>query len=79
MFSTGQVEGSYSQGRRMTALQEDNPAIRLAFAGDPARGIPPCAACHGPGAHQLRAAIEDAAGRLYRAPAHGLRPVVSAE
>ena len=55
MFSTGQVEGSYSQGRRMTALQEDNPAIRLAFAGDPARGIPPCAACHGPGAHQLRA------------------------
>jgi cytochrome c553 len=32
-------------------LRETNPAIRLAFAGDPARGIPPCAACHGPGGH----------------------------
>jgi cytochrome c553 len=30
-------------------LREDNPAIRLAFVGDPARGIPPCAACHGSG------------------------------
>jgi cytochrome c553 len=29
-------------------LREKNPAIRLVFAGDPARGIPPCAACHGP-------------------------------
>src|SRR5580704_7496269 len=36
-------------------LREDNPAIRLAFAGDPARGIPPCAACHGPGDHKLGA------------------------
>jgi cytochrome c553 len=36
-------------------LREDNPAIRLAFAGDPARGIPPCAACHGPGNHKLGA------------------------
>jgi cytochrome c553 len=29
-------------------LRGKNPAIRLVFAGDPARGIPPCAACHGP-------------------------------
>jgi cytochrome c553 len=29
-------------------LRQENPATRLAFAGDPARGIPPCAACHGP-------------------------------
>jgi cytochrome c553 len=29
-------------------LREHNPALRLVFAGDPARGIPPCAACHGP-------------------------------
>jgi len=29
-------------------LREKNTAIRLVFAGDPARGIPPCAACHGP-------------------------------
>ena len=36
-------------------LREDNPAIRLAFAGDPARRIPPCAACHGPGDHKLGA------------------------
>jgi cytochrome c553 len=31
-------------------LREADPATRLAFAGDPARGIPPCAACHGPSA-----------------------------
>ena len=40
-------------------LRESDPTIRLVFAGDPARGIPPCAACHGPadrkpGAPQLR-------------------------
>ncbi len=29
-------------------LREHRPALRLVFAGDPARGIPPCAACHGP-------------------------------
>jgi cytochrome c553 len=28
---------------------------RLVFAGDPARGIPPCGACHGPGDHKLGA------------------------
>jgi cytochrome c553 len=37
------------------SLREENPAIRLVFAGDPARGIPPCAACHGPGDHKLGA------------------------
>ena len=36
-------------------LREDNPAIRLAFAGDLARDIPPCAARHGPGDHKLGA------------------------
>ena len=36
-------------------LREDDPAIRLTFAGDPSRGIPPCASCHGPGAHKLGA------------------------
>lgn len=30
------------------SLRESNPAVRLVFAGDPARGIPPCSACHGP-------------------------------
>jgi cytochrome c553 len=45
-------------GQRFQAghtLREDNSAIRLVFAGDPARGIPPCAACHGPGDHKLGA------------------------
>jgi hypothetical protein len=36
-------------------LRETNPAIRLTFAGDAARGIPPCVACHGPGDHKLGA------------------------
>ena len=46
------------QGERFQSghtLRESNPAIRLIFAGDPARGIPPCAACHGPGDHKLGA------------------------
>jgi cytochrome c553 len=34
---------------------QDVPTTRLVFAGDPGRGIPPCAACHGPGAHKLGA------------------------
>ena len=34
---------------------QDNPTIRLVFAGDPGRGLPPCSACHGPGAHKLGA------------------------
>jgi cytochrome c553 len=36
-------------------LREKNPAIRLVFVGDPARGIPPCAACHGPAGHVVGA------------------------
>jgi cytochrome c553 len=46
------------QGERFQSghtLRESDPAVRLAFAGDPARGIPPCAACHGPGDHKLGA------------------------
>ena len=37
------------------SLQQTNPAIRLVFAGDPARGIAPCSACHGPGGYKLDA------------------------
>ena len=37
------------------SLRQTNPALRLVFAGDPGRGIPPCAACHGPGGHKLGA------------------------
>jgi len=36
-------------------LRESDPAIRLVYAGDPARGVPPCAVCHGPSARKLGA------------------------
>jgi cytochrome c553 len=36
-------------------LDERNSPIRLAFAGDPGRGIPPCAACHGPAGNVIGA------------------------
>jgi cytochrome c553 len=36
-------------------IGQDDPTTRLVFTGDPGRGIPPCAACHGPGAHKLGA------------------------
>jgi len=45
-------EGVPQSGR---SPRQDDPAIRLVFAGDPRRGVPPCAACHGPGAHKLGA------------------------
>jgi len=37
------------------SLRQSDPGIRLVFAGDPERGIPPCAACHGPGDRKLGA------------------------
>jgi cytochrome c553 len=45
-------EGVPESGR---SLRQSDPTLRLVFAGDPGRGIPPCAACHGPGAHKLGA------------------------
>ena len=45
-------EGAPESGR---SLRQSDPTLRLVFAGDPRRGIPPCAACHGPGAHKLGA------------------------
>ena len=45
-------EGFPKSGR---SLRQSNPTIRLIFTGDPTRGIPPCAACHGPGAQKLGA------------------------
>ena len=45
-------EGVPESGR---SLRQDDPALRLIFAGDPARGIPPCGACHGPEARKLGA------------------------
>jgi cytochrome c553 len=37
------------------SLREANVAKRLVYAGDPQRGIPPCAACHGPGGYKIGA------------------------
>jgi cytochrome c553 len=37
------------------SLRQSDPAIRLVFAGDPGRGIPPCAACHGPSDQKIGA------------------------
>jgi cytochrome c553 len=37
------------------SLRQSDPALRLVFAGDPKRGIPPCSACHGPGGQKLGA------------------------
>jgi cytochrome c553 len=36
-------------------LRERDPAKRLAYTGDPRRGIAPCSACHGPGGYKLGA------------------------
>jgi cytochrome c553 len=46
------AEGAPAGGR---SLRQPDPSLRLVFAGDPERGIPPCAACHGPGAEKLGA------------------------
>jgi cytochrome c553 len=35
--------------------RQDDSTLRLVFAGDPGRGLPPCASCHGPGAYKLGA------------------------
>ena len=45
-------EGAPKAGR---SLRQRDPATRLVFAGDPGRGIPPCSACHGPGAQKIGA------------------------
>jgi cytochrome c553 len=45
-------EGIPESGR---SLRQSDPTLRLVFSGDPERGIPPCAACHGPGAPKLGA------------------------
>jgi len=37
------------------SLRQTDPVARLVYAGDPQRGIAPCAACHGPGGHKLGA------------------------
>jgi cytochrome c553 len=45
-------ERSLESGR---SLRQNDSAKRLVFAGDPRRGIAPCASCHGPGGYKLGA------------------------
>jgi len=52
LTSAAAGEGAPEGGR---SLRQHDPATRLVFAGDPGRGIPPCAACHGPGVEKLGA------------------------
>jgi cytochrome c553 len=47
-------EGMPRSGR---SLRQSDPTIRLIFAGDPKRGVPPCASCHGPGGRKLGAPV----------------------
>jgi cytochrome c553 len=35
------------------SLRQRKPAKRLVFAGDPKRGMAPCASCHGPGGYLI--------------------------
>lgn len=39
------------------SLRQRKPAKRLVFAGDPQRGMAPCASCHGPGGYLLGAPV----------------------
>ncbi len=57
---TASVGEHFQAGR---TLREHAPARRLVSAGDPARGIPPCSSCHGPGGSKLGAP-----------PLHGQQP-----
>lgn len=47
------------------SLRQADPAIRLAYAGDPERGIPACAACHGPSGHKLGTPTLEGQERAY--------------
>ena len=37
------------------SLRQPDPTLRLIFVGDPGRGIPPCAVCHGPDGQKVGA------------------------
>ena len=52
--TNGLASGANSALRRDPPGQ-DTSAARLVYDGDPSRGIPPCAACHGPNEIKLGA------------------------
>jgi cytochrome c553 len=72
---TPNVREHFQTGR---SVGEQVPAERLALVGDPARGIPPCSACHGPagsklGAPALKGQQRDYIERQLAAFAQGIR------
>jgi cytochrome c553 len=42
-----------SRDVRVRSYRAKDPTVRLVYAGDPQRGIPGCATCHGPGGYRL--------------------------
>jgi cytochrome c553 len=60
-------------------LREHNPALRLVFAGDPARHSALRRLPWSRRQRHRRTVFAGAAARLYRAPARGVRPGVSSE
>jgi cytochrome c553 len=54
-YFSGQTNDASGRSRDADRSRQDTPAIRLAYDGDPSRGIPPCAACHGPSEIKLGA------------------------
>ena len=54
-FPMDQAAATKCIARSGRSLRQTDPTLRLVFVGDPTRGIPPCAACHGPQAQKLGA------------------------
>lgn len=53
--TTGLASAASERSQSGNPPEQDPAAVRLAFVGDPSRGIPPCAACHGPDEMKLGA------------------------
>jgi cytochrome c553 len=48
-----------------SSYRNHNPLERLIYAGDPKRGIAPCASCHGPGGYRIGAPTLTKQNELY--------------
>jgi cytochrome c553 len=55
VYHASDTNGLASAASKWDPPGQDTPAVRLIFDGDPSRGIPPCAACHGPNQIKLGA------------------------
>jgi len=56
-YYASDTNGLASAASKWDPPGQDTPAVRLIFDGDPSRGIPPCAACHGPNEIKLGAPL----------------------